>query len=127
MSTGAAFRKTRILIADDEKTIADTLSLILAGAGYEVSVAYDGLAAVTKAEEWPPDLFLTDVVMPRLTGIEAALEICRRLPDCRVLLISGQANLKDIRREIKSKCDRFEVFQKPLHPTELIAHIERLL
>jgi CheY-like chemotaxis protein len=127
MSTGASSRKTRILVADDEKTIADTLKLILAGAGYDVFVAYDGMAAVKKAEEWAPDLFLTDLVMPRLTGIEAATEICKRLPDCKVLLITGQVNLKDIRREIKSKCDRFEVFSKPLHPTELIAHIEKIL
>lgn len=120
-------RKPRVLVADDEKIIADTLKLILIGEGYDVSVAYDGIAAVKKANEWSPDLFLTDVIMPRLSGIDAAIEVCKCLPDCRVLVFSGQANLKDIRREIESKCRRFEVLLKPIHPTELIFHIRKML
>jgi len=127
MCAVASSRKPRVLVADDEKIIADTLKLILASAGYEVSVAYDGIAAVEKAEEWPPDLFLSDVFMPRLSGIDAAIEICKQLPDCKVLLISGQANLNDLRHEIESKGQRFEVLLKPIYPTELIAHIQRIL
>ena len=120
-------RKPRVLVADDEKIIADTLKLILAGAGYDVSVVYDGIDAVKKAEEWSPDLFLSDVFMPGFSGIEAAVRICSSLPKCKVLLISGQANVKDIRRQLESKCHHFEVFSKPIHPTELIAHIQRSL
>ena len=119
-------RTRRVLVADDEKVIADTLQLILAGAGYDVSVTYNGTAAVKKAEEWPPDLFLSDVFMPGISGIEAARQICERLPDCKVLLISGQANLNDLRQAIESKGHKFQVLLKPIHPVELIAYIETM-
>jgi CheY-like chemotaxis protein len=120
-------RKPRILIADDEKLIADTLKLILAGAGYDVSVVYDGIAAVEKAKEWSPDLFLSDVIMPGQTGIDAAIQVCNQLPNCKVILISGQAHLQDFRHQIEAKCQTFEVFSKPIHPTALIAHIQEML
>lgn len=120
-------RKLRVLVADDERVIADTLKLILTGAGYEVAVAYNGRAALEKAESWPPDLFLSDVLMPGLSGIDAAIELCRLLPHCKVLLVSGQASLQNLRREIQSKCHRFDVLSKPVHPTELLERIEELV
>lgn len=119
--------KPRILVADDEKNIADTLKLILTGAGYEVAVAYDGIDAVKKAKEWSPDLLLSDVFMPLLSGIDAAIQVCEHLPECKVLLFSGQSDLQHLRREIQSKCRRFDVFPKPVHPTELIERIQAIL
>jgi CheY-like chemotaxis protein len=118
--------KLRILVADDEKIIADTLKLILAQAGYDVTIVYDGIAAVETARELCPDLFLSDVYMPRLSGIDAAIEICSTLPHCKVLLFSGQANLRELRREMGTKCHRFEVCSKPIHPTELLSRLEEL-
>lgn len=118
--------KLRILVADDEKIIADTLKLILTQANYEVTVVYDGLSAVEVAERLSPDLFLSDVFMPRLSGIDAAIQICSSLPHCKVLLFSGQSNLRELRREIESRCRRFEVCSKPIHPTELLAHLSEL-
>jgi len=123
----ASSRKPRVLVADDEKIIADTLKLILARAGYEVSVAYDGIEAVNIANEWLPDLFLSDVFMPGFSGIEAAIKICERLPDCKVLLMSGQGDSHDLRREIESKCRGVQLFSKPVPPTKLIAHLRTLL
>lgn len=120
-------RKLRVLVADDEKIIADSLQLILAGVGYDVRVVYDGLSAVQESSQWPPDLFLSDVLMPGFTGIDAAIEVRKRLPDCRVLLVTGQSDLNQLQREIVSKGETFELFSKPIHPTELIAQIRRIL
>jgi len=120
-------KKPRVLVADDEKVIADTLKLILAGAGYDVAVAYDGIAALETAKEWSPDLFLSDVFMPGLSGIDAAIKVCEQLPDCKVLLVSGQAASQDLRREIQSKCHRFDVLSKPVHPKDLLDHIREIL
>ncbi|WP_109487536.1 response regulator [Occallatibacter savannae] len=120
-------RKPRVLVADDEKIIADTLKLILTGAGYEVSVAYDGIAALERAKERSPDLLLSDVFMPGLSGIDLAIQVCDQLPTCKVLLMSGQANLEFLRHEIKSKCREFEVLSKPTHPTDLLAQIGAML
>ncbi len=120
-------KKPRVLVVDDEKIIADTLRMILAGAGYDVAVAYDGLAALEKAEEWSPDLFLSDVFMPGLSGIDAATRVCERLPNCKVLLVSGQAAPEDLRREIQSKCHRFDVLSKPVHPNILLDRIKDMV
>ena len=118
--------KLRILIADDEKTIADTLNLILTQVGYDVSVVYDGLSAVEMAKEWSPDLFLSDIYMPGISGIDAAIQVCELLPHCKVLLFTGQGDLQEIHDEIKAKCRRFDVFSKPIHPTELISRIREI-
>jgi len=120
-------KKPRVLVADDEKVIADTLKLILAGVGYDVAVVYDGIVVFETAKEWSLDLFLSDVFMPGLSGIDAAIKVCEQLPDCKVLLVSGQAALQDLRREIQSKCHRFDVLSKPVHPKDLLDHIREIL
>jgi CheY-like chemotaxis protein len=82
----------RILIADDERVIADTLAVILGQIGYSTRAVYSGEAAVEIAEFYLPDMFISDVVMGGMTGIEAAIQFSIILPDCKVLLFSGQAN-----------------------------------
>ena len=119
-------KKLRVLIADDEKIIADTLKLILTQVGYDVAVAYDGSFALEMARQWQPDIFLSDVWMPGLNGIDAAIQICSLLPRCKVLLFSGQSDLQDLRNEIRSKCQRFDVISKPVHPIALMARLAKL-
>ena len=76
----------RIVVVDDEKRIADTLALILRSAGYVAEVAYDGISGLALCGEYRPDLVISDVVMPGMSGIELAMEISRELPTCRILL-----------------------------------------
>ncbi len=80
-----------VLVVDDETVIADTLGVILGQAGLTVMVAYDGQSALELAKLVPPDLLLTDVVMPGMTGVDLAVAVTRTFPDCKVLLFSGQA------------------------------------
>jgi CheY-like chemotaxis protein len=73
---GAAITTTRkILVADDNDDIRDMLALLLHRLGHEVVVAADGETAVALAEQEQPDLILMDVMMPRLSGLEAARKI----------------------------------------------------
>ena len=53
-----------ILVADDERVIADTLKLILSQHGFDAAVAYDGNSAIEMARRFSPQLFLCDVIMP---------------------------------------------------------------
>jgi CheY-like chemotaxis protein len=85
----------KILVVDDERLIADTLGQILHQHGYDVATAYDGRDAVQRARFYKPDLLLTDIVMPRLGGIEAAIQIRGLCPRCKVLLISAQTGKYD--------------------------------
>src|ERR1700679_2821261 len=58
-----------VLVVDDEKVIADTLSIILSKSGFSTMTAYDGVAALQLAKDLKPDLVISDVMMPGMTGI----------------------------------------------------------
>src|SRR5579862_379868 len=80
-----------ILVVDDEKVIADTLSIILRKNGFEVMTAYDAPSALKLAAKLTPDLLISDVVMPKMSGIDLAITMKNTAPACKVLLFSGQA------------------------------------
>jgi CheY-like chemotaxis protein len=110
----------RILIADDEHTIADTLAIILEMNGFEARTAYDGREAVELARHWRPHILLTDLLMPGMGGIEAVIEICRMLPDCRVVLLSGVGSVGELTHELQRRGFGFEILRKPIPPEELL-------
>jgi two-component system response regulator GlrR len=112
---------------DDERLIADTLARILAGAGYETTTAYDGKAALAQVELFHPSLVISDVAMPELDGIRAAIQIRASHPECHVLLISGQASTLDLIESARKQGYTFEVLLKPVHPAELLQRIGDLL
>jgi CheY-like chemotaxis protein len=114
----------KILIADDEHVIADTIAVILRMSGFDAVAVYGSEEAVEKARTWEPDLLLSDVMMPRMNGIEAAIEICKLRPRCRVLLFSGYAASADLLLDSRIRGHNFEILQKPLHPADLIAHLQ---
>jgi CheY-like chemotaxis protein len=116
----------KILVADDERLIADTLAIILRQAGFETAAVYDGQEAVEKARSWQPDLLLSDVMMPELNGIEAALQIRMWIPECKVLLFSGQSTTAGLLDDARFKGHHFEILDKPIHPGELIARLRKL-
>ncbi|MHB1935472.1 MAG: response regulator [Acidobacteriaceae bacterium] len=116
-----------VLIVDDEVVIADTLTTILAQHGIAAMTAYDGPGALEIARVIPPDVLLTDVVMPGMSGIDLAIAIKKDVPDCAILLFSGQAATSGLLAKAgKAWCD-FEVLLKPIHPAKLVKLIfERL-
>ena len=117
----------RVLIVDDERLIADTLARILTMAGYEASTAYDGKTALAQVETFHPALVISDVAMPELDGIRAAIQIRAAHPECHVLLISGQAATLDLIELARQQGYVFEVLLKPIQPSELLRRIRLLL
>ncbi len=112
--------RPRVLIADDEETIAETLRLILIQHGFEAIAVYGGDPAVQRAQDWQPDLFLSDVMMPDMNGIEAAIRITSAVPGCKVILISGKAVTENLLSDARRRGYDFELIFKPVHPTELL-------
>jgi DNA-binding NtrC family response regulator len=110
----------RVLIADDERVIADTLALIFNRKGFEARAVYSGEQAVEAAMTLNPDVLISDVVMGEMSGIEAAALIQGSAPSCRVILISGQASTADLLSHAKSKGQVFEILSKPVHPQILL-------
>jgi len=112
--------KPRVLVADDERVIADTLAIILNQNGYDASAVYTGTAAVEKARSMRPDLLISDVIMPDMNGIDAAIKIRAFLPGCKILLFSGQAATADLLEDARKRGHEFEILAKPVHPQDLL-------
>ena len=116
-------RKTKVLIVDDELTIADTLVEILNGEGYEAMAAATGDSALASAQSFLPDIVISDVVMPGINGVELGIRIRRDLPKCRVILFSGQTETSDLLGEARNRGHEFEIIAKPIRPQTLLAMI----
>jgi DNA-binding response OmpR family regulator len=119
--------KPVVLVVDDEPVIADTLAAILSTSGFVAMAAHSGEKALEIARVVPPNLLLTDVVMPNMNGINLAIAIQDTIQDCAVLLFSGQAATADLLAEAHRMGRNFTVLQKPLHPKELLARISESL
>lgn len=109
-----------VLVADDERTIASTLVQILIASGFDARAVYSGENAVESAKALAPDVLITDVVMPGINGIEAAINIQSFAPGCRIILFSGQASTADLLERAEAKGYRFEILTKPVHPQVLL-------
>ena len=69
--------------------------------GFEARAVYSGKAAVDALSSFEPDILISDVMMPEMTGIEAAIEIVGKCPNCKVLLFSGQAATVDMLQQAR--------------------------
>lgn len=118
-------RKVKVMVVDDESTIAHTLVEILSDEGFEVTAALTGDSAVELAGTFKPDIVLSDVVIPGMNGVEAGIKIRALLPKCRVILFSGQAATVDLLRQARNQGHEFEILAKPIRPEALISIIRR--
>jgi CheY-like chemotaxis protein len=121
----SASLKLKIVIADDEALVGLTLKEIFEDEGFEVTTAADGVAALDAARATRPDILLTDVMMPKMNGIEVAKAISRFLPHCRVILLSGQAATGDLLKQAHDEGHDFEIVTKPIQPDALLALVRR--
>lgn len=115
--------KPKVLVADDERVIADTLAIILNQSGFEAKAVYSGEKAVEMAKEWMPEMLISDVIMTDLNGIDAAIKIRALLPSCKILLFSGQAATADLLDRARGQGHEFEILAKPVHPQDLLARL----
>jgi len=123
MSEAATPSKPRVLVADDEQVIANTLAIILNQAGFEARAVYSGEKVLDALEEFQPDMLISDVIMTGMTGIEAAIATRQRMPGCKILLFSGQATTADLLEKARQEGHEFEILAKPVHPTDLLAKL----
>lgn len=115
--------KPKVLVVDDEHVIADTLAIILNQSGYDAEAVYTGTGAVERARATTPELVISDVIMPDMNGIEAAIKIRKLLPRCKILLFSGQAATADLLEAARAQGHEFDILAKPVHPQDLLAKL----
>jgi len=107
----------KILVADDNKDVAETLTVMLEMMGHEVETASDGEQAVTAAETFRPDVALLDIGMPKKNGYDAAKEIQERLPSAMLIAATGWGQREDLRRAAAAGFDHH--LTKPIDPERL--------
>jgi len=115
---------TRVLVADDDPLFTSLLHSALEGAGYHVSVVDNGHTALSAARHTLFDLFILDVTMPVMDGLEA----CRRIRDAStapIIMVTGRNTEADVIRGLDAGADDYLV--KPFSPGELLARVRARL
>jgi len=116
-----------ILLVDDEPELRMLFEEILSSGGYNVLTAGNGKEALQLFSVRQDDirLVVTDMLMPVMDGMEAALEIQKIVPDVRVLFCSGFIN--ESTKPVIKQNDAFELLKKPFHPYDLLATVRKML
>jgi len=118
-------RRTRVLLAEDDRALRRFLEIILERAGYKVIPAADGLEAMKLALSTPIDIVVTDAMMPNLSGHEFCrfLRNSQTLSHLPVILLSALE-----RKEPEQNLEQVDAFlSKPVSAERLVECIEKLL
>jgi DNA-binding response OmpR family regulator len=118
--------RCRVYIVDDEWIIAQTLAAILCKEGFQAQAFHNPDQVLVRSMEHPPDVLITDVMMPGMTGIELAISLRRAGHQSRIILFSGQAGSMDLLCDARRRGYEFELLEKPLHPLQLILRLNNL-
>jgi CheY-like chemotaxis protein len=84
------------------------------------------LEALAAARSESPDLIISDVAMPGISGIDLAIQMRAQYPNCKILLFSGQAATSDLLENARAQGYDFRLLQKPVHPSEFLFEIGQL-
>jgi CheY-like chemotaxis protein len=119
-------RCSRLMLVDDDEAVRGVVAAILRRAGHQVTVAPDAKAALEAAStiQGGPELLITDVVMPGMSGVELSRELQSRSPALKVLFFSGYPGRHT---QAVAETPGSEYLAKPVSPNELLARIDQLL
>ena len=117
----------KVLVVDDDPVIVRLLEVNFEMEGFEVVSAVDGIDGVEKARAEKPDIVVSDVMMPKLNGLELCVALknddaTRAIP---VILLSAKAQVADIRAGLDAGADDYVT--KPFEPLDLIDRVTKLL
>ncbi len=116
-----------VFVVDDRTVIAETLVMVLIQAGFRAIPFDDPTMALSAAKIKHPDVLISDVIMPRMTGIDLAICVQNAHPQCRVLLYSGQIHTADLLERAKKEGYEFEILAKPAHPDQILERLRDLV
>ena len=115
--------KPSVLVVDDESGILDSLNILLRNEGFTPHLAHGGKAGLERIEQTNPDIVLTDIRMPNVTGVEILAAARQADPDVPVILMTAQATLQSAMQAVNEGA--FYYIQKPFRNDELIAILKR--
>jgi len=110
--------KARVLVVDDDPALAEMLTIVLRGEGFDTAVVGDGTRAMPALREFKPDLVLLDLMLPGMNGIDVCKAI-RGESGVPVVMLTAKSDTVDIVLGLESGADDYVV--KPFKPKELVA------
>ena len=119
--------RNRVFVVDDEYLIASTVAMILSSSGFDAAFFTAPQEALQAAQFEAPNLLISDVVMPKLSGVQLAIQIKALCPDCKILLFSGQADIANLLMTDHANGHAFEILSKPVHPLYLLKKVQAAL
>jgi len=113
--------KEKILVVDDVDTIARVYARFLEREGYEVRIAFNGEQALEEWNKFHPDLIISDIRMPKMSGFELANTIRKKAPKQKIILMTGYADEAEVLEQQKSH--GFPFFTKPADLQTVVSKI----
>ena len=118
---------TQIFVVDDEPVIASTLAAILQMNGFSAKFFTNPAAALAAARSKAPDLLVSDVTMPGISGIDLAMKMRAQHPTCKILLFSGHPSTPGLVEDARARGHEFHLLLKPVPPAELLVEIGKMV
>jgi CheY-like chemotaxis protein len=118
---------SKVLIVDDTETMRLYEQMLLAGQGYELELAENGVQALDKIKANKPNLVLLDIMMPEMDGIEC----CRQIKsedgtrDIKVVMVTTKSEYEKVKEAFAAGCDDYVT--KPINRVELLSKLKELL
>ena len=116
-------KKLKVLVIDDDKSVADTLAMVLDFSGFDASAVYSGEQALELVRRSPYDHVVTDVMMEPMDGIQAAIAIQAIHPECMILLMSGNERTAQLLADAVNNGFNFDILAKPVHPSIILERL----
>src|SRR5687768_12320418 len=113
----------KVMVIDDERAILDTVEILLRGEGFEPTVMQSGREALERMPHLLPDIVLTDIRMPGVSGLDILEAVRLRDPEIPVILMTAQASLQSAVKAVNQGA--FYYLQKPFSNAELVALCHR--
>ncbi|MBO4541364.1 MAG: response regulator transcription factor [Bacilli bacterium] len=115
----------KLLVAEDDRDLASAIRRLLEIAKYDVDVAYDGVQALSKIRDYPYDLVILDVMMPRMDGYQVARTVRANRSSVPILMLTARGEIDDKVMGLDSGADDY--LTKPFQVKELLARVRALL
>jgi two-component system, OmpR family, response regulator MtrA len=112
--------KSRVLVVDDDPALAEMLTIVLRGEGFETAVVADGTRALPAVRELRPDVVLLDLMLPGMNGVDVCRAI-RAESGVPIVMLTAKTDTVDVVLGLESGADDYVV--KPFKPKELVARI----
>ena len=120
-----ATRRARILVVDDEPAARSALAELLKEEGYEVRSAADGFKALGRVDAWGPDVLITDLKMPGMSGVELMHKLREKVPDVSVVVMTAYGSIETAVSALQDGAQDF--LTKPISLPHLLTVLERVL